>query len=45
VILLMAGDLKAFMDYGHWHLVAWLERPALQGFGLGLYACAAVWQI
>ena len=45
VILLMLGDLMVFLDYGHWHVVSSLERPALQGVGLGLYLLAAVWQI
>lgn len=44
MVLLMLGDLVVFLDYGHWHTMASLERHALQGLGLGLYACAAAWQ-
>jgi protein-S-isoprenylcysteine O-methyltransferase Ste14 len=45
VILLMLGDLTVFLDYGHWHTLRALERPALQGLGLTLYLLAAGWQM
>lgn len=45
VVLLMAADLIVFLDYGHWRLTPALERPWLQGLGLGLYVLAAVWQM
>jgi len=45
VVLLMLLDLTVFLDYGHWHLLPALERPALQGLGLGLYFGVAIWQV
>jgi protein-S-isoprenylcysteine O-methyltransferase Ste14 len=45
VILLMLGDLMVFLDYGHWRIISWLERPVLQGLGLALYLFSAVWQV
>jgi protein-S-isoprenylcysteine O-methyltransferase Ste14 len=45
VILLMLGDLMVFLDYGHWHIISSLERPAVQFLGLVLYLFTAVWQI
>jgi protein-S-isoprenylcysteine O-methyltransferase Ste14 len=45
VVLLMLLDLTVFLDYGHWHLLPELERPALQGLGLGLYFGVTVWQV
>jgi protein-S-isoprenylcysteine O-methyltransferase Ste14 len=44
-IALMLGELTVFLDYAHWHLMRVLERPALQALGLGLYVCAALWQM
>jgi len=44
VMVLMAADLAVFLDYGHWQLVKGLERPLLQGLGLGLYVVVALWQ-
>lgn len=45
VILFMICDLTVFLDYGHWHIVPALERPPLQGLGLGLYFVSVAWQI
>jgi len=45
VILLMLCDLLVFWDYGHWHLIPSLERPALRCLGLVLYSVAVAWQI
>jgi protein-S-isoprenylcysteine O-methyltransferase Ste14 len=45
VVLLMLLDLSVFLDYGHWHLLPALERPALEALGLGLYFGVAVWQV
>jgi protein-S-isoprenylcysteine O-methyltransferase len=45
VALLMALDLLAFLDYGHWLLVPALKNPVLQGTGLVLYSAVAVCQI
>jgi protein-S-isoprenylcysteine O-methyltransferase Ste14 len=44
VMLLMALDLTVFLDYGHWHLLPWLARPALQAAGLALYVAVSAWQ-
>lgn len=44
VMALMATDLAAFLDYGHWRLMPSLQRPLLQSFGLGLYVAVAIWQ-
>jgi protein-S-isoprenylcysteine O-methyltransferase Ste14 len=35
--VLLLGQLSVFLDYGHWHLSPWLERPGLQFAGLALY--------
>ena len=45
VAFLMALDLVAFLDYGHWLLVPALKNPVLQGTGLALYSAVAVCQI
>jgi protein-S-isoprenylcysteine O-methyltransferase Ste14 len=45
VMLLMLLDFTVFLDYGHWHLLPALERPTLQGLGLGLYFGVAIWQV
>lgn len=45
VVLLMLADLATFLDYSRWHLVAALERPALEGLGLGLYVGVVIWQM
>jgi protein-S-isoprenylcysteine O-methyltransferase Ste14 len=44
IMVLMAADLAVFLDYGHWQLTSWLERPLLQSLGLGLYMAVAMWQ-
>ena len=44
-IFLMLADLVVFFDYGHWHTLPALERPALQGMGVALYAVAWAWQV
>lgn len=44
-ILFMIAELAVFLDYGHWHLVTWLEQSFLQGLGLDVYAIVAFWQI
>jgi protein-S-isoprenylcysteine O-methyltransferase Ste14 len=41
----MLLELTVFLDYGHWHLLPGLERPSLQGLGLGLYSGVAIWQV
>lgn len=43
-LLLMACELLVFLDYGHWHILPILKRPALQSAGLVLYVAAAAWQ-
>lgn len=45
VMVLMAADLMVFLDYAHWHLSSLLERPTLQGVGLGLYAAVVASQV
>jgi len=37
------AELAVFLDYGHWHLVPSLEKPALQEVGLGLSVLSIVW--
>src|SRR5260370_25055193 len=36
-------ELAVFLDYGHWRLTPWLERPALQGLGLLLWVATPGW--
>ena len=36
-------ELAVFLDYGHWRLTPWLERPALQGLGLLLWVATPAW--
>ena len=43
VNVIAIAELTVFLDYGHWRLVPALERPALQGIGLGLYVLGAAW--
>jgi protein-S-isoprenylcysteine O-methyltransferase Ste14 len=45
VAMLMLADLTIFLDYAHWHLVAALERPVLQGLGMVVYVTVAIWQM
>ena len=45
VMLLMALDLTAFLDYGHWRMVPALVQPGLQLLGLALYIAVSTWQI
>jgi protein-S-isoprenylcysteine O-methyltransferase Ste14 len=42
-ILLPLIDMLIILDYGHWHLVPALDRPILQGFGVGLYIISFAW--
>jgi len=44
-VVLTLANLAIFLDYGHWHLVAGLERRGAQAFGLVLYLAIALWQI
>src|SRR5262245_54850422 len=44
VKLLMAADLTAFLDYGHWRLGPALLQPGLQAAGLAIYTAVALWQ-
>jgi protein-S-isoprenylcysteine O-methyltransferase Ste14 len=37
------AELAIFLDYGHWHLVPGLEKPILQGAGLGLSVLSIAW--
>ena len=37
------AELAVFLDYGHWHLVASLERPLLQAAGLSLSLLSVAW--
>ena len=36
-------ELAVFLDYGHWRLAPWLERPALQAAGLALWVLTPAW--
>ena len=45
VAFLMALDLLAFLDYGHWLLVPALKNQVLQGTGLVLYTAVAACQM
>src|SRR5260370_42133177 len=36
-------ELAVFLDYGHWRLTPWLERPARQGLGLLLWVATPGW--
>lgn len=39
------AELGVFLDYGHWHLVPFLEQPVLQAIGLAMCAFACVWLV
>ena len=41
--LVSVGDTLVFLDYGHWHLVAVLERHGLQTVGLVLAVMTGAW--
>ena len=45
VVILMALDLAVLLDYAHWHLWIFLERPIPQACGLLLYAGSMAWQV
>jgi protein-S-isoprenylcysteine O-methyltransferase Ste14 len=45
VVLLMISELLVYLDYGHWHATAFLERRAFQVLGLGFYVFSAAWQM
>ncbi len=37
------AELSVFLDYGRWHLLPALEKPALQSLGLVLCLLGAIW--